>query len=57
MHLSKENCWEGERGKGERGGSEYSQPGIRVDGNSRHDTKRRDFQVREGFPSKGGISK
>ncbi len=42
----------GERGNGEgEGGSVYSQPGTRVDGNSCHDTKE-DFQV-----SKGGISK
>jgi hypothetical protein len=34
----------GRKGKGERG-SVYSQPGIRVDGDSRHVTK-------EGFPSK-----
>jgi hypothetical protein len=37
---------EGKKGMGRKGGgSVYSQPGIRVDGDSRHDTE-------EGFPSK-----
>jgi hypothetical protein len=38
------------RGKGngeERGGSVYSQPGIRADGDSRHDTEE-GFQVSKG---------
>jgi hypothetical protein len=41
---------EGEKGMGRKGGgSVYSQPGIRVDGNSCHDTE-------EGFQvSKGGV--
>ncbi len=45
------NRWGREKGNGEErgGGSVYSQPGIRVDGNSRHDTK-------EGFQvSKRGV--
>jgi hypothetical protein len=60
------NRWEEEKGMGRKGGgmSVYSQPGIRVDGNSHHDTEE-GFQVskrgvqgiRAGIPSKGGLSK
>ncbi len=50
MYLKWETVGEGKRGRGGKGrgkgGSVYSQPGIRVDGDSRHVTK-------EGFPSKG----
>jgi hypothetical protein len=46
MHLSKGNCWKGtEEWGSEEGGSVYSQPGSRVDVNSRHD-------IKEGFPNK-----
>jgi hypothetical protein len=46
MLFNKGNRWKGERGMGGgEGGSVYSQPGSRVDRDSRHDTK-------EGFPSK-----
>jgi hypothetical protein len=49
MHLSKGNRWEEEKGEWESGkgggGSVYSQPGSRVDVNTRHATM-------EGFPSK-----
>jgi hypothetical protein len=46
MHLSKGTVGRGKRGDGRvEGGSVYSQPGSRVDVNSRHVTK-------EGFPSK-----
>jgi hypothetical protein len=38
MHLKWGTVGEGEKGMGRRGGgSVYSQPGIGVDGNSRHD--------------------
>jgi hypothetical protein len=47
MHLNKANCWKGKGGMGGggEGGSVYSQPGTRVDRDSRHDTKK-------GYPSK-----
>jgi hypothetical protein len=50
MYLKWGTVGEGEKGMGRRGGgSVYSQPGFRVDGNSRHDTK-------EGFQvSKRGV--
>jgi hypothetical protein len=51
MYLKWETVGEGEKGMGrkEGGGSVHSQPGIRVDGNSRHDTE-------EGFQvSKRGV--
>jgi hypothetical protein len=45
MYLKWGTVGEGETGLGtKRGGSIYSQPGIRVDGNSRHDTEE-GFQV------------
>jgi hypothetical protein len=49
MHLKWGTVGKGERGWGGEGGSVYSQPGIRVDGSSRHDTE-------EGFQvSKRGV--
>jgi hypothetical protein len=50
MHLRRGTVGEGEKGMGrKRGGSVYSQPGIRADGDSRHDTE-------EGFQeSKGRV--
>jgi hypothetical protein len=51
MYLKWGTVGEGERGMGRKGGggSVYSQPEIRVDGNSRHDTE-------EGFQvSKRGV--
>ncbi len=50
MYLKWGTVGEGEKGTGrKRGGSVYSQPGIRVDGNSRQNTK-------EGFQvSKRGV--
>jgi hypothetical protein len=45
MHLRRETVGEGEKGMGRKGGSVYSQPGIGVDRDSRHDTE-------EGFRSK-----
>ncbi len=50
MHLRRGTVGEGEKGMGRKGGvSVYSQPGIRVDGNSHHDTE-------EGFQvSKRGV--
>jgi hypothetical protein len=46
MHLRRGTVGEGEKGMGRKGGgSVYSQPGIRVDGDSRHDRE-------EEFPSK-----
>jgi hypothetical protein len=46
MHLRRGTVEEGEKEMGrEGGGPVYSQPGIRVDRDSRHDTE-------EGFPSK-----
>jgi hypothetical protein len=46
MHLKWGTVGEAEKGMGRKGGgSVYSQPGIRVDRDSRHDTE-------EGFPSK-----
>jgi hypothetical protein len=46
MHLRRGTVGEGEKGMGRKwGGSLYSQPGIRVDRDSRHDTE-------EGFQSK-----
>jgi hypothetical protein len=60
------NRWGRGNGNGEEGGggSVYSQAGIRVDRNSRHDTEE-GFQVskrgvqglRGGIPSKRGLSK
>jgi hypothetical protein len=45
MHLRRGTVGEGEKGMGRKGrGSVYSQPGIRVDGNSRHDSEE-GFQV------------
>jgi hypothetical protein len=46
MHLKWGTVGEGKKGMGRKGGSIYSQPGIRVDGDSHHD-------IEEGFPSKG----
>ncbi len=44
--FEKGNRWGGKKGMGRKGGrSVYSQPGIRADRDSRHDTE-------EGFPSK-----
>jgi hypothetical protein len=66
MYLKWGTVGEGEKGMGRKwgGGSVYSQPGIRVDGNSRHDTeegfqvsKRGDQGVAQGFPSKRGLPK
>ncbi len=50
MHLRRGTVGEGEKGMGRKGGgSVHSQPGIRVDGNSRHDSE-------EGFQvSKRGV--
>jgi hypothetical protein len=50
MNLRRGTVGEREKGMGRKGGgSVYSQPGIRVDGNSRHDTE-------EGFQvSKRGV--
>jgi hypothetical protein len=50
MHLTRGTAGEGEKGMGRKGGgSVYSQPGIRMDGDSRHDTE-------EGFQvSKRGV--
>jgi hypothetical protein len=46
MNLKRGTIGEGEKGMGRKGmGSVYSQPGIRVDGDLRHDTE-------EVFPSK-----
>jgi hypothetical protein len=45
MHLRRGTVGEGEREWGGREGSVYSQPGIRVDRDLRHD-------IEEGFPSK-----
>jgi hypothetical protein len=46
MHLKWGTVGEGKKGMGRKGGGlVYSQPGIRVDGDSRHDTE-------EGFLSK-----
>jgi hypothetical protein len=45
MHLRKGTVGKGEKVKGRKGGSVYSEPGISVDGDSRHNTE-------EGFPSK-----
>jgi hypothetical protein len=45
MHLRRGTVGEGEKGMGrKREGSVYSQPGIRADRDSCHDTE-------EGFPS------
>jgi hypothetical protein len=47
--LSRGTVGEGEKGMGRKGGSVYSQPGIRVDRNSRHNAE-------EGFQvSKRGV--
>jgi hypothetical protein len=49
MYLKWGTVGEGEKGMGRKGGSVYSQPGIRVDWNSRHNTE-------EGFQvSKRGV--
>ncbi len=52
MYLKWGAVGEGKKGTGSKGkgggGSVYNQPGIRVDGDSRHVTK-------EGFPSKRGV--
>ncbi len=51
MYLKWGTVGEGEKGMGRKrgGGSVYSQPGIRVDGNLRHD-------IKEGFQvSKRGV--
>ncbi len=50
MHLRRETVGEGEKRMGRKGGgSVYSQPGIRVDGNSHHNSE-------EGFQvSKRGV--
>jgi hypothetical protein len=66
MYLKWGTVGEGEKRMERKGGrgSVYSQAGIRVDGNSRHDTEE-GFQVskrgvqgiRGGIPSKRGLSK
>jgi hypothetical protein len=51
MHLRRGTVGREKRDGEERGGrSVYSQPGIRADRDSRHDTE-------EGFPSKGRVPK
>jgi hypothetical protein len=47
MHLKRGTVGEGEKGMGRKGGSVYSQPGIRADRNSCHDTEE-GFQVSKG---------
>jgi hypothetical protein len=51
MHLRRGTVGEGEKGMGRKRGGAYSQPGIRADGDSRHDTE-------EGFKvSKGRVTR
>jgi hypothetical protein len=65
MHLRRGTVGEGEKGMGRKGGgSVYSQPGIRVDGNSRHNTeegfqesKRGVQDIRVGISKQRGLSK
>jgi hypothetical protein len=47
MHLRRGTVGKGGKGMGRKGGSVYSQPGIRADGDLRHDTEE-GFQVSKG---------
>jgi hypothetical protein len=64
MHLRRGTVGEREKGMGRKGGSVYSQPGIRVDGNLRNDTEagfqvsKRGVQgIRVGISKQKGIIK